>query len=863
MTTTVAAGLPTSESSNEAESMEHVELTATTPSSSTNGTLSRTRQQLEKLTIRELRQLLPRGGEDAPGLGTLKLKREIVDYIWERMRRRRRLAAVGDKVNDTTRDDENDDDDNNKSRNDDVTATPTTTEAEMLNDNSTSAAEIAVTTTPEVGVGVGGGSIMSSSTRVRIKRASIVDGTEHTVWKRGNSTSLMEEEIGRKEVWLSPPPQRQQQQQQEQRSILSPKDKIMLDVLRRYPPLRSTSMLGQEKRQQQQQSSSSSDAGTTMNTMNIETYDTEDGIVMQKPLASSSSSSSSSSNNHIQQQQQQQQQQQHNHRISSWNNYIGPFGIGEADIRQTYHPMLVNVTQSDMDIIFVGTASCTPGITRGVSCTALRLTWRRNNDNNDNIIIVEDNENVESSSSRVNTGGGGIGTWLFDCGESTQLSIQRTPSIRPGRITKIFITHCHGDHSFGLPGLLCLMGTDRTKETTTPPVDIYGPEGLRMWLRVAIRYSVSRVVPPYRVHELMDIPMAPEWVEGHRKNGRYYMQPQQQQQQNNNMNNYSNSRGGNGGGGSSSEENDGNMKCISSNNNKKRWAMQGLAGADTTSWISRAPMINLEPSRDFGEVEGGRDIYPIYDHPQSFDGAPVWNVINNDGSSSNNNIDADEGNEDNDDVVVHAAPMSHGVPCVGYVIRERDRPGRLRPELVLPVIERNRVALVQSGIVKNPMKIMSIIKNLKPGTSYTFPDGTVLHQEDVVEPTRTGRKVVICGDTADSRALEVLAKNANVVIHEATNTYLPGIDKDSSMNGVTRDTMIHGHSTPSMAGEFAKRINAKKLVLNHFSARYKGDQSLDSITIMTRIERQARKASGLAEDSVAAAWDFMILPVPR
>ena len=65
------------------------------------------------------------------------------------------------------------------------------------------------------------------------------------------------------------------------------------------------------------------------------------------------------------------------------------------------------------------------------------------------------------------------------------------------------------------------------------------------------------------------------------------------------------------------------------------------------------------------------------------------------------------------------------------------------------------------------------------------------------------------------------------------------------------------------AGEFAKRINAKKLVMNHFSARDKGDQSVESMTIMTRMEHQAMRASGLPEDSVAAAWDFMVLPVPR
>jgi ribonuclease Z len=49
--------------------------------------------------------------------------------------------------------------------------------------------------------------------------------------------------------------------------------------------------------------------------------------------------------------------------------------------------------------------------------------------------------------------------------------MQRTPSIRPGRISLIFVMHCHGDHLFGLLGLLCLMGTDRTRDD--PPVEIY------------------------------------------------------------------------------------------------------------------------------------------------------------------------------------------------------------------------------------------------------------------------------------------------------------------------------------------------------------------------------------------------------
>jgi len=102
---------------------------------------------------------------------------------------------------------------------------------------------------------------------------------------------------------------------------------------------------------------------------------------------------------------------------------------------------------------------------------------------------------------------------------------------------------------------------------------------------------------------------------------------------------------------------------------------------------------------------------------------------------------------------VFAAPMSHGIPCVGYVVKEQTKPGRLRPDLVQPIIERNFNALKES-VIRNPLKIMSVIKNLPVGSSFTFPDGTVIKQSDVVEHPKAGRKIVILGDTLDPRAIE-------------------------------------------------------------------------------------------------------------
>ncbi|NXK90241.1 RNZ1 protein, partial [Formicarius rufipectus] len=124
-----------------------------------------------------------------------------------------------------------------------------------------------------------------------------------------------------------------------------------------------------------------------------------------------------------------------------------------------------------MDITFLGTGAAYPSPSRGASALVLR----------------RDGE-----------------CWLFDCGEGTQTQLMRSP-LRAGRITKIFITHLHGDHLFGLPGLLSTLAL-RSAPEPPRPVDIYGPAGLREFVRSSLELSHTPPPFPCAVHELLPTP---------------------------------------------------------------------------------------------------------------------------------------------------------------------------------------------------------------------------------------------------------------------------------------------------------------------------------------------------------------------
>ncbi|KAF8663486.1 hypothetical protein AX16_001054 [Volvariella volvacea WC 439] len=192
-------------------------------------------------------------------------------------------------------------------------------------------------------------------------------------------------------------------------------------------------------------------------------------------------------------------------------------------------------------------------------------------------------------------------------------------------------------------------------------------------------------------------------------------------------------------------------------------------------------------------------------------------------------------------VSVSAAPIHHSVPCLGYVVQESPIPGKIDIQKYKADLDRTQTPL-------------SVLRRLQQGESVELSDGTILRGP----PRRPGRKVVILGDTCDPSPIADLANSADLLIHEATNAHLPGVDPSTKSSDtykiVEERAKSRGHSTPQMAGAFAKKIQAKRLVLNHFSSRYSGAGTEDALTVMNAIGGLAEKEFG---QSVTCARDLM------
>ena len=85
---------------------------------------------------------------------------------------------------------------------------------------------------------------------------------------------------------------------------------------------------------------------------------------------------------------------------------------------------------------------------------------------------------------------------LFDCGEGTQVQIARA-GLNPSRLAAVFITHLHGDHFNGLPGLLSTMGLDQR----TRDLGLTGPQGIGDYLNMLERLRVMFLTYPLQLAE--------------------------------------------------------------------------------------------------------------------------------------------------------------------------------------------------------------------------------------------------------------------------------------------------------------------------------------------------------------------------
>lgn len=131
--------------------------------------------------------------------------------------------------------------------------------------------------------------------------------------------------------------------------------------------------------------------------------------------------------------------------------------------------------RTTVDLLFLGTSAGAPTRQRNVSATAL----------------------IETS---------GKGWYLIDCGEATQHQVLRTP-LSLNELRAVFITHVHGDHCLGLPGLLA----SASMAGRTRALDIVLPAALHPWLKLSLSVTHSHLSFDIQLHAVESLS---EWRHG-------------------------------------------------------------------------------------------------------------------------------------------------------------------------------------------------------------------------------------------------------------------------------------------------------------------------------------------------------------
>jgi len=149
---------------------------------------------------------------------------------------------------------------------------------------------------------------------------------------------------------------------------------------------------------------------------------------------------------------------------------------------------------------------------------------------------------------------------------------------------------------------------------------------------------------------------------------------------------------------------------------------------------------------------------------------------------------------------VTVGQAAHNVPAVFYALEESMRPGKF-----------NKARALELGIPEG-----RLFSQLQSGKTVTHK-GRTFTPDMVMGPPRPGRKIVYTGDTGPCDAVAEMARNCDVLIHDATTA----LDLEEKAN-------LYCHSSSRQAAEAAKRANAAKLFLTHISPRYEDTVQLEA-----------------------------------
>ncbi len=165
-------------------------------------------------------------------------------------------------------------------------------------------------------------------------------------------------------------------------------------------------------------------------------------------------------------------------------------------------------------------------------------------------------------------------------------------------------------------------------------------------------------------------------------------------------------------------------------------------------------------------------------------------------------------------VEVFSFPLKHRVPSWGFLFLEKEREPNIRKEMV----ERYHL---------KPLDILQ----LKKGNDFITSEGNTIPNAELTIPASAPRSFAFCSDTAYYERIAAWIEGVDLLYHEATFA--------NSERKIAKQT---GHSTAQQAASIAKKAGVKKLLIGHFSNRYK------DVSLLLREAKEVFPETYLAED---------------